>query len=75
MITDRQRMILQYLEHAVTAPRAERIANGTGSRSVGGVTRSLWRMEELGLVSRNLHEQWRPTRKGRAALEAWEASQ
>src|SRR4051812_21200817 len=67
-LTDRQRIVLDFLERHYSRPMAKAIATHTGSRSVGGVTRTLWCMEELGLVSRNIHQQWSITRKGRETL-------
>jgi ribosomal protein S19E (S16A) len=44
--------------------------NGRTAKWLGVRSDVLWRLEERGLVSRNAHERWRITDKGRAVLRA-----
>lgn len=59
-LTRRQMTVLGSLE----------FGNGRTAKWLGVRSDVLWRLEERGLVSRNAHERWRITDKGRAVLRA-----
>ena len=47
-----------------------RATTGRNAKSLHTRSDVLWRLEERGLVSRNLHQQWRITTKGEQQYEA-----
>ena len=65
-----------YMTNELTFPQRRALGElrrATVGRSAKSIyTRSdvLWRLEERGLVSRNLHQQWRITPAGERAYEA-----
>lgn len=48
-----------------------RATTGQDAKSLGVRSDVLWRLEERGLVTRNLHNEWRITSAGEAAYESW----
>jgi hypothetical protein len=63
-LTRRQWTVLSSLE----------FGNGRTAKWLGVRSDVLWRLEQRGLVSRNLHDRWRITDKGQTVLEntRWE---
>lgn len=62
MLTFPQRRALGELKRATT---------GRTARSIYTRSDVLWRLEERGYASRNLHNDWRITSAGEAAYDAW----